>query len=297
MTPAGGMTAVAEWLAPLHIPLIRRAALTLLVAGTTFSVLGVVLVTLNLTVMRFALLHVGLLGAAVAAVAGWEPLAGGAVAIAAAAFLLGPTGDRLRLAPSATSALFMTGSLALAFALFYKAGLPAMEIFSLFAGNVLTVTRVEAWAAASLGVIIAVGAVVAYRELQAVLYNRDLARALGVPADAVYYVLLGLVGLAMALAIRLVGALLVDALILLPAMAALPLARSLGQALGLAALFGFLTSLGGLGASLALDMPIGASVGLAGVAVLAVAHGAGRLVGRRRAQQPPASEAGEEWHR
>src|SRR5690606_31917606 len=121
-TPAGGMTAVAEWLAPLHIPLIRRAALTLLVAGTTFSVLGVVLVTLNLTVMRFALLHVGLLGAAVAAVAGWEPLAGGAVAIAAAAFLLGPTGDRLRLAPSATSALFMTGSLALAFALFYKAG-------------------------------------------------------------------------------------------------------------------------------------------------------------------------------
>ena len=77
------------------------------------------------------------------------------------------------------------------------------------------------------------------------LYNRDLARALGVPADAVYYVLLGLVGLAMALAIRLVGALLVDALILLPAMAALPLARSLGQALGLAALFGFFTSLGG----------------------------------------------------
>lgn len=274
-----------EWLAPLQVPLIRRAILTLLVAGSTFSVLGVVLISLNLTVMRFALLHVGLLGAALAAVAGWEPLAGGVLAIVLAAFLLGPASDRLRLAPNVTSALFMTGSLALAFALFYKAGLPAMEIFSLFAGNVLTARPVEAWTAAGLGAVICLAAVLGYRELQAVLYNRDLARTLGVPADRIYYAVLGLVGLAMALAIRLVGALLVDALLLLPAMAALPLARSLAQALGLAALFGFLTSLGGIGASLALDLPIGAAVGLAGVAVLAVAHAAGRwrrMTGGRR---------------
>lgn len=279
-----------EWLAPLEIPVIQRAALTLLVAGTGFSLLGVFVVTLNLTVIRFALLHVGLLGAAVAAATGIDPLTGGILAIVLVAFLLGPAGDRLQLAPSSVSAFFMTGSLAVAFILFYKAGIPAMEVFSLFAGSVLTVRPIEAWAAVGLAVFVCVAVCMGYRELQAVLYSREFARQLGIPANAIYYVLLGTTGIAIALAIRFVGALLVDALILLPAMAALPLSRSLAQAFLLAALFGFLTSLGGVTASLAFDLPIGASVGVSGVCILALGQFVLRpLILRRRAGKSAAA--------
>src|SRR5690606_15000611 len=102
------------------------------------------------------------------------------------------------------------------------------------------------------------------RELQAVLYHRELATALGVPARLVWYGILGLTGAAVAVAIRLVGALLVDALLLLPAMAALPLARSLAGAFVLTSTFGLLAALAGAAASLAFDWPIGASVGAAG---------------------------------
>lgn len=277
-----------DWLAPLGIPIIQRAVLTLLAAGTTFSLLGVFIITLDLTVIRFALLHVGLFGAAVAAVVGWDPLLGGIAAIVAAAVLLGPVGDRFKLTPSSVSAFFMTGSLAGAFILFYKAGIPTMEIFSLFAGSVLTVRPLEAWGTAALGLAICLVLVIAYRELQAVLYNRDLATALGVPTQAVYYGMLGMIGIAIALAIRLVGALLVDALILLPAMVALPLARSLGQALVLAGFFGLLTSLAGVTASLAFDWPIGASVGLAGVCLLLLGQLVLRpLLNRRRSHEAP----------
>lgn len=274
-----------DWLAPLGVPLIRRAVVTLLVAGATFSLYGVFIITQGLTVIRFSLLHVGLLGSAVAVACGWEPLAGALVAIVLAALSLGPLSERLKLNPGAVSALFMTGSLALAFILFYEAGLPAMEIFSLFAGSVLTVRPVEAWSVAILGILTVILVAVSYRELQAVLYHREFAAALGVPARVLYYGMLTLTGLAIAVAIRLVGALLVDALIILPAMAALPLARSAGQAFALSALFGLLAGFGGVSASLAFDWPIGASVGVAGVVLLAAVQGIVRPLLHSRKEQ------------
>lgn len=262
-----------DWLAPLGIPLIQRAVVTLLVAGATFSLYGVFILTQGLTVIRFSLLHVGLLGSAVAVALGWEPLAGALIAILLAALSLGPLSERLKLNPGTVSAFFMTGSLALAFILFYEAGLPAMEIFSLFAGSVLTVRPVEAWSVAILGLLTVLLVVVFYRELQAVLYHKEFATALGVPTRALYYGMLTLTGLAIAIAIRLVGALLVDALIILPAMAALPLARNVGQAFALSAAFGLIAGFSGVGVSLAFDWPIGASVGVAGVVLLAVGQG------------------------
>lgn len=261
-----------DWLTPLKLPLVQRAFFTLLFAGATFSLLGVFVVTLNLTVIRFALLHVGLLGAALFTIVHWDPLLGGLVAIIASATLLGPLGDRLKLTPGAVSAFFMTGSLAVAFILFYKAGVPAMEVFSLFAGNVFTVRPLEMWITLGLGLAVVAVIIIYYRELQAILYHREFADSLGISSHRIYYGLLGVIGIAIAVAIRLVGALLVDALILLPAMAALPLARNLAHALVLSAVFGLVTSLSGIGLSLGYDWPIGASVGVAGVLVLCIGH-------------------------
>lgn len=263
-----------SWLAPLTLPIIQRAIVTLLIAGTTFSLLGVFIISLQLTVIRFALLHVGLLGAVLATVAGFDPLLGGIIAIVVCAVLLGPIGDTLQLAPNVMSALFMTGSLAIAFIFLYKTGVPAMDLFSLFAGSALTIRPGEAWFTAGLGIMICLFIFWAYRELQAVLYDRDFASSLGIPSRLIFYTLLGTVGITIAIAIRLVGALLVDGIMLLPAMVALPLARSLGQALLFAALFGFLINITGITTSLALDWPIGASVGVAGVVMLVVGHGA-----------------------
>lgn len=262
-----------DWLAPLSIPLIQRAVITLIVAGATFSLFGVFIVTQGLTAIRFSLLHVGLLGSAIAVAFGREPLAGGILAIVLVSLSLGPLSERFKLTPGAVSAFFMTGSLAAAFILFYEAGLPAMEIFSLFAGSVLTVRPIEAWSVAAVGMITVIAVTLLYRELQAVLYNRDFATALGIPTRAIYYGMLTMTGIAIAIAIRLVGALLVDALIILPAIAALPLARDLKQAFILSSLFGLLSSVGGVSASLAFDWPIGASVAIAGVVLLALMQG------------------------
>ncbi len=266
----------------LSLPFMRRAVLGLMLAGGTFPILGVLIVNLNLQVIRFALMHVGLLGGAVALVVGVDPLWGGVGGIAVASFLLGPIADRTRLNTAAAAGLVMTGSLALAFILFYKTGVPAMEAFNLFAGSVLMLQKQDMLLTAVLAVVIIGAAIRWYRDIQVVLFDQRLAAALGVPETAIRYVLLTLVGLAIAAAIRLVGALLLDALFLLPAMAALRLGKNLSRAFIWASILGLVTAGGGIAISVAVDLPIGASVAAVGVAVVGFSYPTEVLIRRKK---------------
>jgi zinc transport system permease protein len=255
-------------LALLALPFMQKAIVSLVLASVTLSLLGVAVIVLNLASVRFALMHLGLLGATLGLVAGLDPTITGLVAITAGAFLFGPVSDWVQLDTSAISAFFMTGSLAAAFILLHKAGIPAMDAFTIFTGSILMLTEFDLWVLLLLGVGIVAMVCGWYWEINLVLYNRELATALGVRTRAVYYTLLLVLGCAIGVAIKLVGALMVDAIILLPAMTALPLARSLRQAFLLTALVGAANSLIGASAALIWDLPISAAVTLTGVLCL-----------------------------
>lgn len=261
-----------DWLEMLALPFMRRAVVALVLAGVTFPILGVLIVNLNLQVIRFALMHVGLLGGAMAMVTGLDPLLGGVGGVVFASFLLGPLADRSKANVAAAAGLIMTGSLALSFVVFYKTGVPAMEAFNLFAGSVLMLERRDLVLTFALALVITIVVVRWYRDIQVILFDRSLAEALGVPEKPICYALLTLVGLAIAVAMRLVGALLVDALFLLPAMAALRIGRNLRETFLWSSFLGLVIALGGAAMSIRFDLPIGASVATAGVIVVAVTY-------------------------
>lgn len=190
------------------------------------------------------------------------------VAITLGSFVLGPVSDKTKMDTGLWSALFMTGSIAAAFILFHAAGVSAMEAFGLFTGSILAMTPAEMWAIAALGAIIVGVYIVLYREIQLVLYDCKLAITLGVPAEAIRNGLLVLTGLAVGLAMRIVGALLIDAVILLPALGALMIGRSLPQVLLACSLIGVVGTAGGLLLSMTVDIPSGASITAVAVAIL-----------------------------
>jgi zinc transport system permease protein len=261
----------------LSIPIIQRAVICLLVASASFSLLGIVIVVLNLSGIRFTLMHAGLLGAALGLAAGMEPVIPSIITIMAVSFLMGPVADRSRLDINSISGLFMTGSLGLAFILFHKAGLPAMDAFSIFTGNILALNPVDLWITLGLSALVITAAIIWYWEINMILYDREQAKVMGLKADRFYYVILLFLGLVTAVSIRLVGALLVDSIILLPAMAALPLAKSLKQAMLLTSLFGLSAGILGFGAAILFDLPISSSVILGAVLLLITSQIIGRL--------------------
>ncbi len=136
----------------LTIPLFQKALLAAFLSGAGLSLLGVVILNLNLTTIRFALMHIALLGAAIAMVLGLSPLAGAIAGILLASLLLGPAGDFLNMDTGVSGVLFMTGSLGLAFLIFYKAGVPAMDAFALFSGSILALNTLEIWVIGGLAV-------------------------------------------------------------------------------------------------------------------------------------------------
>ncbi len=249
-------------------PVFQRAFIAAVVAGGTISLLGVVIIMLNLTTIRFALMHVALLGGAVGLAVGAEPLVGAFLAIITGSLLLGPFSSRLSLDTGITGAFFMTGSIALAFLLFYKAGVPALDVFSLFTGGILSLGPGDLWAIFALGSVILIVYACLFREMQLVFYDPGQAEWLGVPVQKIKNGLLFLTGLSIGIAMKIVGALLIDALILLPAMTAMGLSRSLLQILLLSSVLGMATAAGGLLLSMIFDLPTGATITLVGVSFL-----------------------------
>ncbi len=257
-------------LAYFNYPIFVRALLASILAGGILSLVGVAIVVLNLTTIRFALMHIALLGASVAIILSFSPVGGAMIAIACGAWLLGPIADRLKIDTALGGALFMTGSLALAFFLFYQAGIPAMDAFDVFTGNILALTKADIYSLAIVAVVVLMLIIVFYREIQLMLYNSELAETLGIKSKFVRNTILLVCGLSLGVAMRLVGALLVDAIILLPALGALQIGTGLTSVLVATSVLGLFSTVGGLLLALKFNWPLGVTITLTGVLVLGI---------------------------
>lgn len=257
----------------LSVPAFSRALAALIAAGISFPALGTFILCLELVSARFAVMHVSLLGAAVGLMVGVPPAAAAIAGALAAGLFIARSSESSSVSASGPLGLVMTLSLGLAFIIFYKADIHAIEAFNLFWGNVLALTGTEVRLTVAAAAALSLAVVVFFKEIRAVLYDRELARASGIPARAVYYGIVVAVCLGVGLAMRLTGALMVDAVTILPALAARNMRRGLRGTLVWGAIFGLAMNLGGFALSLALDLPVSPAVIVIG-ALLVVGTGA-----------------------
>ncbi|OEU86914.1 ABC transporter [Streptomyces abyssalis] len=264
------MTVVADVGALLQLVPVQRAALALLLAALGLPVIGVVIVGLDIMPVRFAMMHVALLGIAVGMLTGLDPVLCALVACALAGAGVAPlarTPDGL----SGAMGLLMSLAIAAALLVLSVAGINASGAFALLWGSILSVGSADVWVLGTLAVTVCALFLWRRREVSLLLYDRELALCSGVPVRALTLVLLVLVAVAVAGAIKLTGALLVDALTLLPALAARRLGTSLKSITLWAVAIGVVVNLTGFLAALALDLPPGPVLVLAaGLVVIAV---------------------------
>ncbi|MBI3129365.1 MAG: zinc ABC transporter permease subunit ZnuB [Candidatus Tectomicrobia bacterium] len=137
-------------------------------------------------------------------------------------------------------------------------------------GDILAVTPGDlAWIWGG-GAVVLAGLAWLWRDLLALTVHEELAQAEGVPALRVRFLFMGLIALAVAIAMKIVGVLLITSLLIIPAAAARRLARTPEQMALLASLLGLLAVAGGLAASLRWDTPAGPSVVLAAALLFAL---------------------------
>ena len=180
----------------------------------------------------------------------------------------------------ALALVFYTG-IALGVVLVSAAGALDVDLFQYLFGSILTVTRTDVAIIAVLGAVGLAAVGLLYRALAGVAIDEEGARVAGVPIAALNVAIAALAAVTVALSMRVVGILLVAALMVLPVSAAGRVAWSMRSTLVLAMAIGLGSALAGLTISYYADAPPGGTIVLvaAGAYVAALLDSAVR--GRR----------------
>ena len=243
-------------------PPILAGFIALVIAGTTFPLAGVFVVQLNLIPLRFMLMHASLLGGALALAFALPqtflvPLVN--LGFVAAMALL--SGGRFRELHYATVFL-MVLAVALASVLIHALGVPAKDTMALLWGSVFTLHIADVVQIACIGAAFVAYVLCAGTAATGVLYDKAVAVSSGIRYSLHFNAILIMLGIAVGAAMRLIGALLLDALILLPAIIGIKAASSMRSAFIYASLSGLIISVSGFMVALAADIPVSGSVTL-----------------------------------
>jgi len=135
-----------------------------------------------------------------------------------------------------------------------------VNLMSYLFGSILAVPGTDLWWMLGLGVITVLSAVFFYRDLLAISYDDEFARLRGVPVNLIYFLFIGLVSVSIVIIIRVVGLILVIALLTIPPYIAEKYARSLVQMMVLSTLMAVVFNLGGLWLAYTYDLTSGAAI-------------------------------------
>lgn len=247
-----------------------RALLAGIGVALTAGPLGCFVVWRRMAYFGDTMAHAGLLGVALALVLQIAPVLGVfavAAAIAGALMLLDRRGV---LSTDALLGLLSHGTLAVGLVLVAFMTWVRIDLTALLFGDVLAVgvdDLILIWGG---GAVVLAGLAWIWRPLLADTVHPDLAAAEGMQPERARAALMVLMALVIAVAMKVVGVLLITALLIIPAAAARRLAATPERMAVLAALTGALAVVLGLFASLEWDTPSGPSIVVAAIGLFCV---------------------------
>jgi zinc transport system permease protein len=252
------------------------------IVGLLAPAVGFFLVQRRLSLIGDGVGHVAFAGVAFGYLVGIDPVATALVAsVAGAVAIEWLRARRPAAADQALALVFYTG-IAAGVVLISSAGALNANLFSFLFGSILTVTRGDVWLVAVLGVAGLALVALLYRAFAAVALDEEAARVSGVPVGLLNVLLAGLAGVTIAASLRVVGVLLIAALMVLPVTAASRVAWSLRSALLLAMGIGVASVAVGLTLSFYEDLAPGGAIVLVAAGSVALAALGASLTNRAR---------------
>lgn len=157
------------------------------------------------------------------------------------------------------------------------------QVESVLFGSLLTVTDADLLLLVGIGLLVAILLVREYNHLLLDSLSPPLARVAGAETAYLEYFFALLLTLSIVVSLKIIGALLVEALIVVPAAAARNVARGTRSYLAWSVAVAFFAGVGGLGVSTRLLVPTGGAVVLAASAIFFLTLAVRSALGRRRA--------------
>ena len=250
----------------LSYPFVVNALVVGMLVALCSSLLGTTLVMKRLSYIGDGLSHVAFGAYAVAAVAGitQDMLIIAPVTVLAAVLLL-RRGQSAKVKGDAAIAMMSVTALALGYLIMNvfgtRSNVSAYVCSTLFGStSILTLTAFDVVVCAIMSIAVVGGFVLLYNRVFAVTFDEAFARASGLPVGRYNLVIAVMIAFVIVVGMNLVGALLLSALVVFPALAAMRVCRTFKRVTIVAAAIGVVCAFVGMIASILLGTPVGSSI-------------------------------------
>ena len=239
---------------------LRNALFSGILASIVCGVVGVIVIEKKLVMMSGGIAHTSYGGVGLGYLLGFEPIVGAFLFSILAAVGVGYIKRKGGARSDVIVGLFW--SLGMALGILFIGLMPGYppDLSSYLFGNILSVTNADLIRAGSLTFIVILTIIAFFNDWKAYLFDEEFASIIGVKTALLEYVLLILIAMTIVALIRVVGIILVLALLTAPAAAAGLLTSDLKKRMAASVLLGMVYCVAGLWASYALDIASGASI-------------------------------------
>jgi zinc transport system permease protein len=270
----------------LRFDFMQRALIAALLVGLAAPAIGTFMVQRRLALLGDGIGHVALTGVALGFLTGTAPVLTAVVVSILGAVAIELVRARGRTSGDVALALLFYGGIAGGVLLISLApGGSNATLMSYLFGSISSVAVQDVWvigllAVAVLGVVTVFG-----RELYVLCQDEEVAKASGLPVRFLSLLIAVTAALTVVIAMRVVGLLLVSALMVVPVATSQQLTRGFVSTMFLSMLFGMISTVGGLTSSFYVEVPPGAIIVIVALGGFVLALGLGRFVRRSRPQE------------
>jgi len=270
--------------------LLITSILGALFAGFACSTTGAFVVRMNLSSIGYLMSHAAFAGAAFGLMISIDPIIGAIIFSFGISLILGPLAEKARLESNIVIGFLFSFMIALAFIFlnFIPGTAASARALRILWGSIFSVSTSDLLLLSTFSFIIVVFVIIFYKELIAIMFNRKLAESSGINTRLYYFTVLFLTGIAVSLSIRIVGGLLVFALIINPTSTAYQFFFDFKKIFIFSPIIGIVSCLVGFWLSLISDFPIGASIVLISAIcfTIAIIFSPKRKKGKSKIQMP-----------
>jgi zinc transport system permease protein len=238
----------------------QRAFIAGLFIATLASISGTFVVLKRYSLISETLAHSALVGVAVGLVAGYNPLWVAVIVSVFSAWLIEYLRTAFSLYSDAILAILLSGSLAIAVIIVSLGGAFNNSLFSYLFGSILSVSNDDVMAIIIFGSI-ALGFLLLFsKELYFIAYDEEVAQTSGIKVKFLNFLLVSVVAVIIALSIRVVGSLLIGALMVIPTVSALQYRVGFRKTMLFSLFFALFSVIFGMSFSYYFSLPSGATI-------------------------------------
>ena len=250
-----------------------------LITAVIAPLIGMFLVVRRYSLMADTLAHISLVGVAVGLLTNFNPVLCSLVTAAVASVGIERLRESRKIFGESVLALFLSGGLAVAVVLISLSHGFSVNLVSYLFGSITTVSPTDIYVIAGASLLIIATVVALYKELFFISFNEELAAANGLNVRAFNVLLVIITAVTVSLSMRIVGTLLIGALMIIPVVSAIQFRLSFKKTLFAAIAISLASVVSGLFASYYLNLATGGTIVVVALLIFCFSL----IINRRRA--------------